>query len=466
MYLKYNTSIIIPSLDFSSLERCLYFINKHSYYKHEVLVHLNYCNKEKFEEIKAWKFSNIDNFHVQYSSKNLGISIPVNNLVKKASNDYILYLNDDEFLFKDWDLELYNFIGNDVGIETKMFTLRRIEPPIKNMRNIKYSGLSVRIENSELEEELYNIDKYKELSNSDINIRKSVVPFFMNKKTFQIIGGYDEKYYPGNGSDPDLGYNFIKRYGIDSLNIVSNSLVYHNSERRGSSNIPLIKAKANEYEIFRNKFGIHMEQFDEMLWDFSKISNNLSVEYIIDLAFHFFSLVQNKEEILWLANKIKKELKPKNILEIGVERGGTSFIWNLLSDIGIRIGINYKDFVANEHRDKVFKHMKISNIQFMEENSQSKDTFIKIKNKLDSELIDLLFIDADHSYLGVKKDFELYRTLVRKGGWIVFHDIVESEFNKQTNCEVYKLWAELLDDKKEECIIEKEKFGIGIFRNE
>ena len=459
-------SIIIPSLDFSNLEKCLYFINKHSHYKHEVLVHLNYCSRKKYEEIKAWKFSNLDNFYVQYSSQNLGISIPVNNLIKKANNDYILYLNDDEFLFKDWDLELYNFIDNDINVETKMFTLRRVEPVGKNIGNIKYSGLSVEIKNNELEEELYNINKYKKLSNSSINIRKSVVPFFMNKKTFQIIGGYDEKYYPGSGNDPDLGYNFIKKYGIDKLNIVSNSLVYHNSERRSNDdNIPLIKSKVNEYQIFKNKFGITLEQFDEMLWDFSKLSNNLSVEYIIDLAFYFFKLVQNREEILWLANKIKNELKPKNILEIGVERGGTSFIWNLLADKGIRIGINYKDFIANEYRNTMFNLMGISNVQFMEENSQSNDTLIKVKNKLGSELIDLLFIDADHSYLGVKKDFELYRTLVRKGGWIVFHDIVESEFNKQTNCEVYKLWAELISDKKEECIIEKEKFGIGILKN-
>jgi predicted O-methyltransferase YrrM len=38
--------------------------------------------------------------------------------------------------------------------------------------------------------------------------------------------------------------------------------------------------------------------------------------------------------------------------------------------------------------------------------------------------IDLLFIDGDHSYNGVKKDFTDYSPLVRKGGWIAFHDII------------------------------------------
>ena len=38
--------------------------------------------------------------------------------------------------------------------------------------------------------------------------------------------------------------------------------------------------------------------------------------------------------------------------------------------------------------------------------------------------MDVLFIDGDHSYEGVKKDFELYSLLVKKGGIIAFHDIV------------------------------------------
>jgi predicted O-methyltransferase YrrM len=36
--------------------------------------------------------------------------------------------------------------------------------------------------------------------------------------------------------------------------------------------------------------------------------------------------------------------------------------------------------------------------------------------------IDFLFIDGDHSYEGVKKDFELYSTLLSDKGIIVIHD--------------------------------------------
>lgn len=42
--------------------------------------------------------------------------------------------------------------------------------------------------------------------------------------------------------------------------------------------------------------------------------------------------------------------------------------------------------------------------------------------KNNNSKIDFLFIDGDHSYEGVKKDFDLYLPLMNKGGIIAFHD--------------------------------------------
>ena len=49
----------------------------------------------------------------------------------------------------------------------------------------------------------------------------------------------------------------------------------------------------------------------------------------------------------------------------------------------------------------------------------------KIKEVLNNGKIDFLFIDADHSYKGVKKDFKMYSPLVRLGGIIAFRDIAK-----------------------------------------
>ena len=51
--------------------------------------------------------------------------------------------------------------------------------------------------------------------------------------------------------------------------------------------------------------------------------------------------------------------------------------------------------------------------------------------------IDFLFIDGDHSYEGVKNDFEMYKPLVSKGGIIVLDDIYKKDEG------VPKLWNEL-----------------------
>lgn len=41
--------------------------------------------------------------------------------------------------------------------------------------------------------------------------------------------------------------------------------------------------------------------------------------------------------------------------------------------------------------------------------------------------MDILFIDSDHTYDGVKRDFELYSTLIKDDGIIGLHDTMDSQ---------------------------------------
>ena len=90
----------------------------------------------------------------------------------------------------------------------------------------------------------------------------------------------------------------------------------------------------------------------------------------------------------------------------------------------------------------------------------------------------MLFIDGDHNYAGVKKDYLMYRDLVRSGGLIIFHDIVADHgvrFDRpRTHYTpwgggVYYLWQqvkahfkhfEFIDDP------EQDGFGIGVIVHE
>lgn len=59
---------------------------------------------------------------------------------------------------------------------------------------------------------------------------------------------------------------------------------------------------------------------------------------------------------------------------------------------------------------------------------------------------DLLFIDGDHSYVGVRLDYELWKGLVRPGGYIAFRDILPHA--RSSVSEVDRLWAELRPNHK------------------
>ena len=77
---------------------------------------------------------------------------------------------------------------------------------------------------------------------------------------------------------------------------------------------------------------------------------------------------------------------------------------------------------------------------------------------------DVIFIDGDHTYDGVKKDFELYSDLINKGGIICFHDIWDTEEHHRQGCYVDKFWNEIKENYRYDELGKEIKTwgGIGI----
>ena len=71
---------------------------------------------------------------------------------------------------------------------------------------------------------------------------------------------------------------------------------------------------------------------------------------------------------------------------------------------------------------------------------------------------DLVFIDGDHRYAGVKNDWENYGYL---GKTVVFHDIIKHPDGAKNAPEVWKLWQEI-EGNKAEFIGEASLMGLGI----
>jgi len=59
----------------------------------------------------------------------------------------------------------------------------------------------------------------------------------------------------------------------------------------------------------------------------------------------------------------------------------------------------------------------------------------------------------------------MYKNLVKKGGFIGFHDIIESDYHHNLNCFVDKFWNEIKSDYEHIEFIQKQdqqKYGIGV----
>jgi cephalosporin hydroxylase len=140
----------------------------------------------------------------------------------------------------------------------------------------------------------------------------------------------------------------------------------------------------------------------------------------------------------------------RGVVELGVRHGGTSALWHqLLANarvIGVdRIGHDsYQEPEFTQRARQMEWEMK--RFTFVEGNTRDIYTRERVLAALNSAPVGLLFIDADHSYLAVKSDFEIYYPLVAPGGLIAFHDIVDSP---RTGGGVAKFWSELPGDKRE-----------------
>lgn len=178
---------------------------------------------------------------------------------------------------------------------------------------------------------------------------------------------------------------------------------------------------------------------------------------------------QVKSEFLGLLN-IFKEKTPKVVLEIGTANGGTLFCFSKLAPEDatiISIDLPGADFGGGYPKSKIPLYSSFrkrgQKMFLFREDSHAEQTLEKLKEILNAEKIDFLFIDGDHTYEGVKCDFGLYGPMVSKGGLIAFHDIVEGPPEKVGG--VPRFWHEVKSQYRHVEIIEnrdQSRYGIGV----
>jgi predicted O-methyltransferase YrrM len=128
---------------------------------------------------------------------------------------------------------------------------------------------------------------------------------------------------------------------------------------------------------------------------------------------------------------ILDQMRPAAVLEIGTARGGTLYLFaRLATDDATLVSVDlpFGQFGGGYPfwRTRLYQAFagRSQTLTLVRADSHARQTIADVATLFGGRPVDFLFIDGDHSYAGVQADFEAYRTLVRPGGLIAFHDIV------------------------------------------
>jgi len=176
-------------------------------------------------------------------------------------------------------------------------------------------------------------------------------------------------------------------------------------------------------ELFRHFTNVEIGGY--RIWDGQR---NHLMQSPWELADFIFALKEFEKE---------NNFKFRNFLEIGFSSGINNTILNKFFKFNQIVGIDI--FSDNLSGENLLSNMTWKNLILIVGDSTEKRT-LEIVKKLGS--FELIFIDANHTYEYVKKDFENYKNFLSPGGIIAFHDIDCPDFPG-----VKKFWEEIKSEK-------------------
>jgi predicted O-methyltransferase YrrM len=164
--------------------------------------------------------------------------------------------------------------------------------------------------------------------------------------------------------------------------------------------------------------------------------------------------------------------RPQTVLEIGTALGGTLFGFAKVAApdaLIITIDLPGGGFGGGYYPARGYLYRKFARarqtIHPILGDSHSVETLARVEGLLGGQPVDFLFVDGDHEYEGVRKDYNLYAPLVRPGGLIALHDIVPGEAELVGG--VPRFWEEFKRSHETMELVEswdQQAYGIGVVR--
>jgi predicted O-methyltransferase YrrM len=147
---------------------------------------------------------------------------------------------------------------------------------------------------------------------------------------------------------------------------------------------------------------------------------------------------------------LARQMKAAKVIEIGRYKGGSTLLlgaamngdgklWSI--DIGEKEARMYQGEKTRSFDDQlrdVCSKFGLKNVDVIVGDSRTLE--------IETGEVDLVFIDGDHTYEGVKNDFERFGRRLRVGGALLFDDTFDEELFKTHTESVGRLVREILDE--------------------
>jgi GT2 family glycosyltransferase len=239
-------TFLIPTINnYNHLKICINSIRKNSKFNHQILVHSNNSTDETSNYLKS------QSIYEMKSDKNYGLCTALNNLVKKAENNFLIFIHDDMYLCPGWENVLINEINshNNYNFYLSGVMIEKINGHINynfgdDYRNFDEKNLL----------KMYSQFKFDDIQGADKN------PSVVHISLWEKVGGLSEEFNPGDASDPDFTLKLWKS-GIRIFKGLSNFRVYHfgSMTTRKNKNIKLNRGS----KIFLQKWGFTYKFFQK-----------------------------------------------------------------------------------------------------------------------------------------------------------------------------------------------------------
>jgi cephalosporin hydroxylase len=162
--------------------------------------------------------------------------------------------------------------------------------------------------------------------------------------------------------------------------------------------------------------------------------------------------MQKLRELAPLIALVRRQA-PRVVVEIGTARGGSLYAWCRAAAPDatvVSIDLPGGPFGGADTPADVEIVRRYGRpgqqLHFLRQDSHDPQTLARLESILGGREIEFLMIDGDHTYAGVKRDFEMYSPLVGTRRPIALHDVVPHP--AVPACEVDRFWNEIKANRR------------------